>query len=227
MQLRLEMRPADRRYAAAFTLVELLVVVAIIALLISLLLPSLNQARELARQVKCLSNLRQVNAAAQMWSTENAQWLVFARFDNKAAAYGLPVGSEVWRCPEISSYLDTDRFYGVNQNIVMPSDGPGGPYTEPVVWSWGKNNVHYHTRGNTTYPRVRYPARSVYYADTAQGTNGYVAGYWWNVLGGRRHAGRGNVQWIDGHGSIEPDDYPSVLLPASVGGGLPYFRTGS
>ena len=54
-----------------FTLIELLVVVAIIALLVAILLPSLNHARESARRVKCLANLRSISQAAMLYAEDN------------------------------------------------------------------------------------------------------------------------------------------------------------
>jgi prepilin-type N-terminal cleavage/methylation domain-containing protein len=62
-------RPANRR--GAFTLVELLVVIGIIALLVSILLPTLNRAREQARRTQCLSNLRSIGQMIHMYANLN------------------------------------------------------------------------------------------------------------------------------------------------------------
>lgn len=61
---------------SAFTLLELLVVIAIIAILAALLLPGLSRARQLALSADCLNHLRQLQTASQLYTTDNRDWLV-------------------------------------------------------------------------------------------------------------------------------------------------------
>lgn len=99
-----------------FTLIELLVVVAIIVVLLSILMPSLNKAREEARKVKCASNGRQIGLGLLMYSAENADVLPKGNNNMPVLAdrwttllvkkYGVP--GSVFICPtrvNLSAYL--------------------------------------------------------------------------------------------------------------------------
>jgi prepilin-type N-terminal cleavage/methylation domain-containing protein/prepilin-type processing-associated H-X9-DG protein len=101
------MRASPRR--AAFTLVELLVVIGIIAVLVGLLMPSLTKAREQAKKAQCLSNLKQIGAAVNMYAVENRGQVPVRLFN-----YVTP----------LKNGLDATSTFGPGAGFVAP---PGGP----------------------------------------------------------------------------------------------------
>jgi prepilin-type N-terminal cleavage/methylation domain-containing protein/prepilin-type processing-associated H-X9-DG protein len=77
------------RARKGFTLVELLVVIGIIAILVGLLLPSLNKARQQAATTKCLSNLRSIGQGIQMYAAEHNGFLIPGWVDDDGGGPGI------------------------------------------------------------------------------------------------------------------------------------------
>ena len=133
-----------RRPRRAFTLVELLVSIGIIALLLAILVPALSRARMASRRTQCLSNIRGLCIAQTMYAAELKNQLVNAgdgSFDQQGSWIGRLApysgGTLARRCPDDQSpFFDSPDLtsgspvlrttsYGIN-NYVSPTHAPAG-----------------------------------------------------------------------------------------------------
>lgn len=217
--------PADRSSVRAFTLVELLVVIGIIALMLSILLPSLARARAQATNVKCLSNLRQLAQSCFAYAAENRGTYPIAYWDydnnrtpetwwdfindvdadgNKVqrpgVLFGFRGGTAIVQCPAYEPVkANGDDYTGYNYNTSYI----GGRY------SLGAGDFHPSAR----HGKVRDPVHTALFGDAGQGnaTNRWMRAplpseedrseAFLLAAGAQsfRHRGATNVAFVDGH----------------------------
>ena len=124
----------------AFTLLELLVVIAIIAILAALLLPSLSAAKNKARQATCLNNLKQINLGVHMYADDH---------DNVLSLVSTNTSSDVWT--DYKSWMKS--YVGLNgasspQDTLFACPADTFHYTDASADSYVSESVHLQSHYN-------------------------------------------------------------------------------
>ncbi len=208
MRIRRQQAPAAgnrtlRPRAGAFTLVELLVVLAIVGLLAALLLPGLGQSRAAARTAACTGQLRQLGLAVQLYADDHRE--EFPRSQHSAFVHG----QRTWGAA-LAPYLGGSEAAWTNLLRTIyrcAADRKAGP------WSYGLN-VYFELgpdddyvgkpqtwRRVSTVPR---PARTILFAENASAADHIMPNFWSRPedatdLAAHRHRGRANYLFVDGH----------------------------
>lgn len=133
-------------HRSAFTLIELLVVIAIIAILAAMLLPALTAAKEKAKQVNCLANLKQCGVAMQVYAGENRDFYPEAP-DPNLNAIGNPdsaeAGSDLWDLPNAIANRIMENAGKKKQIMFCPSSFASKDARDETVlnYFWNLNSA--------------------------------------------------------------------------------------
>ena len=126
----------------AFTLIELLVVIAIIALLIGILLPSLGQARDTAKRLECMSNLRQMGVGFTTYSASNRGYFSSGPFDNRVRKHAKGyIIEEEWANSASDTRGGVERI-GWIADMVNGGYGAPGQLLCPTAPAQNNQNLH-------------------------------------------------------------------------------------
>lgn len=144
---------ASRPGSPGFTLIELLVVIAIIAILASMLLPALARAKERAKGISCLNNMRQCCLSMKMYEHDNRDQIVMLAADRPAPTNAFFPGPCTWWPDLLRSYQNTTNILG------CPSvqRGRGIAMNHPDIGRW--------LNTPEKISRIRYPTDTVILAD--------------------------------------------------------------
>ncbi len=211
VEVRTGRRQAGRKLKA-FTLVELLVVVAIISLLVSILLPSLNQAKELARRVVCACNMKGIGLAFTMYTNDWKNWFPLVRDQGPTNLSG------VWADKLYDGYAEDVKVFHCPSapNRIFTPNETNGVWLMAYGMEWwlggGMDIDNTPEKPNGVGHRVTDASQS---ADTVLlgenrdtfGTHGYgVHNFdWpdptdsWGWPDDNRHAGMSNILFVDAH----------------------------
>lgn len=223
---------ARRPVTAAFTLVELLVVIGIIALLISILLPALAKAREQANTVKCMSNERQMGQALVMFTNEHNGYLPKAWFNDGVIWSQRNNGKFTWeyRDPMYGWTYILSLYMGRNKEAFRcPSDetnhvydtfnnGAGGLGDDPTADDIpGSYRLNISDLPDGPFEAIRVtrliqPSEAIVIADGRQGVNGNA----WNQL----------ATWEAPNAHVSESDRNNVAYNRHRGRGMYVFADG-